>query len=449
LLHDEAFDKHEKVIARYLKPDLLIRKDMGMKLLPERSSSSRAIPGPVAPTSRIVEIDMVRGFALFGVLLVNMYNFGADSIAWNSKGDQLAFALMRVFFQSKSWILFSMLFGLGFAVQLQRADARGFRILPVYLRRLAVLFAFGAAHALLFDGDILMLYAELGLGLLLVRHLPTRGLLVLAVGLMLVFPVTRLASGPEPEEVQSVAEARADLESARHTDVYATGSLAEVAADNASAIPADPLEDIDSPESGLAVFAMFLVGFSIGRSGVLRDIPGHVTCFARVRNWGLGLGLAAMAGERILATTTGYAVFRPQQAGTGAQLVGDLVFAFGTPALALGYAATLVLAAQSPRGTAALASLADVGRLALTVYLTQTLMFTTLFYGYGFGQVFRLGPVGVTAWAVMIFGVQVVACHWWLRRYRFGPMEWMWRSLTYLKWQPLRLPNAPTPRDEG
>jgi uncharacterized protein len=396
---------------------------------------------------------MVRGFALFGVLLVNMYNFGADSIAWNSQVDQLAFALMRVFIQSKSWTLFAMLFGFGFAVQLQRADARGFRILPVYLRRLAVLFALGAAHALLFDGDILMLYAELGLALLLVRRLSTRGLLVLAVGLMLVFPVTRLASVPgqpeEPEEVQSVAEARAELERARHTDVYATGSLAEVAADNASAIPADPLEDIDSPESGLAVFAMFLLGFSVGRSGVLRDIPGHVTCITRVRNWGLVLGLAAMAAERVLAATAGYAVFRPQQAGPGAQLAGDLVFAFGTPALALGYAATLVVAAQTPLGRAALAPLAVVGRLALTVYLTQTLMFTTLFYGYGFGQAFRLGPVGVTAWAVMIFSAQVVACQWWSKRFRFGPVEWMWRSLTYLKWQPLRLRNDPTPRAEG
>jgi uncharacterized protein len=168
-----------------------------------------------------------------------------------------------------------------------------------------------------------------------------------------------------------------------------------------------------------------------------------------VRDWGLSLGLATMAAERVLAAAAGYAVFRPTQAGPGAQLAGDLVFAFGTPALAFGYAATLVLAAQTPRGRAALAPLADVGRLALTVYLTQTLMFTTLFYGYGFGQVFRLGPVGVTAWAVMIFSAQIVACQWWLRRYRFGPMEWMWRSLTYLEWQPLRLRNDPTPRAEG
>ena len=146
-----------------------------------------------------------------------------------------------------------------------------------------------------------------------------------------------------------------------------------------------------------------------------------------------------MAAERVLAATVGYAVFGPSRSGPAIQLAGDLLFAFGTPALALGYAATLVLAARTPRGRAALAPLAGVGRLALTVYLTQTLVFTTLFYGYGFGQAFRLGPVAVTAWAVVILGVQLVACQWWSRRFRFGPVEWMWRSLTYLKWQPLRL----------
>jgi len=395
---------------------------------------------------------MVRGFALFGVLLVNLYGFGADSVAWNSPIDQLASTLMLVFFESTSLILFSMLFGFGFAVQLERADAQGFRILSAYLRRLAVLFALGAAHALLYDGDILMLYAELGLGLLVVRRLPTRWLLLVAAGLMLAFPLARLASigGPPGgmQAIESVAESRTRLEQAQHTHVYATGSLAEVAAENASAIPADPLEDVKSLESGLAVFAMFLLGLSIGRSGVLRDIPAHVAPVARVRAWGLTFGLAAMAAERVLAVTAGYAVYRPQQAGPGVQLAGDLLLAFGSPALALGFAAMLVLAAQTPRWRAALAPLAGVGRLALTVYLGQTLIFTTLFYGYGFGQVFRLGPVAVTAWAVMIFAAQGVACHWWSSRFRFGPMEWLWRSLTYLKWQPLRLRSDPASRAE-
>jgi uncharacterized protein len=131
------------------------------------------------------------------------------------------------------------------------------------------------------------------------------------------------------------------------------------------------------------------------------------------------------------------------------QLAGDLLFAFGTPALALGYAATILLAAQTPGGRAVLAPLASVGRLGLTVYLTQTLMFTTLFYGYGFGQAFRLGPAAVTAGTLVFFGVQVVVCQWWTRRFRFGPVEWLWRALTYVRWPPMRLTNDATPRVAG
>jgi uncharacterized protein len=409
------------------------------------AASSRGTVGPVAPDARIAEVDIVRGFALFTVLLENMYGFGADSIAWSSAPDKLAFGVMQVFVESKSWTLFAILFGFGFALQLERAHAAAFPLLPTYLRRLAVLFALGAAHALLFDGDILMLFAELGLGLLVVYRLTTRGLLVLAAALLLVFPLVRLASAPErPAGAEGIEEARADLEEDRREHVYAIGSLAEVAADNASAIPANPLEDVATPESGLAVFAMFLLGFSVGRSGSLRDIPGHSAALARVRAWGLGIGVGAMAAKQVLVATTGYAVFRQQGAGPGAQLAGDLLFAFGTTALALGYAATLILAARTRRGRTALAPLAVVGRLSLTVYLTQTLMFTTLFYGYGFGQAFRLGPAAVTGWAVAFFAVQVVACQWWSRRFRFGPVEWLWRSLTYLRWQPLRLRSDST-----
>jgi uncharacterized protein len=409
------------------------------------TASSAVIAGPVAADSRIFAVDAVRGFALFGVLLENMYGFGADSVAWTSTPDRVVFALMHVFVESKTWTLFSMLFGLGFALQLGRSDASGARFLPAYLRRLAALFVIGAAHALFFDGDILMLYAELGLGLLVVRRLSTRGLLFLAALLMLAFPVAHLLSHERRAGPDEVQRARARLERERRTNVYAVGSLTEVMADNADAIPADPLEDLTNPESGLSVFAMLLIGYAVGRSGVLRDIPGNAAAIARVRTWGLSLGLGAMLAERVLHAAFGYDVFRAQRASPGVRLVGDLLFAYGITALALGYAAALVLAAETPRGKAALAPLATIGRLTLTAYLMQTLMFTTLFYGYGFGQVYRLGPVAVTGWAMAFFAVQLLAAGWWSGRFRLGPMEWLWRSATYLRWQPLRLRSDPTP----
>ena len=120
-------------------------------------------PAPVDPRRRIEAIDMVRGFALFGVLLVNMFNFGAYSIAWNGPGDEFAFSGMRFFFETKSWRLFSFMFGLGFALQMIRAEARGSKFAPVYLRRLIILFVIGAAHGLIYDGAILMSYGHMGL----------------------------------------------------------------------------------------------------------------------------------------------------------------------------------------------------------------------------------------------------------------------------------------------
>jgi uncharacterized protein len=410
----------------------------------EPTASSPESAGPLAADSRIFAVDVVRGFALFGVLLENMYGFGADSVAWNATPDRVAFQLMHVFFESKTWTLFSILFGLGFAFQLERAEAGRFRFLFTSLRRLAVLFALGAAHALLFDGDILMLYAELGLGLLLVRRLPTKGLLVLAAALVFVFPVAHYYSRERLARPDEVARARARLERARTEHVFAVGSLAEVAKDNASAIPADPLEDLAKPESGLSVFAMLLLGYAIGRSGALRDIPGNAATFVRVRNWGIGLGLGAMLAERILHFTQGYDVFRAQRAGPMFRFVGDLLFAYGITALALGYAAALVLWAETPRGKTMFAPMAVIGRLTLTVYLLQTLMFTTLFYGYGFGQAYRLGPVAVSCWAVAIFAVQLAAAWWWSKRFVFGPVEWLWRSLTYLKSPPMRLRGGST-----
>ena len=408
----------------------------------ESEAQARNLPRPLEPAERISEVDMVRGFALFGVLLVNMYGFGADSPAWDSPVDRLAFTAMHVFFDSKSWTLFSMLFGFGFAMQFLRFDSEPMKFFCLHLRRLAVLFSIGAAHALLYDGDILMLYAELGLVLLLVNGISSRILLFTSVVLILVFPLAHLAA-PDRQSIEapedgSLTAARVQLEEDQLTHIYVTGSFADVVAFNAAAVPANPIGDITWADSGLTVLAMFLLGFVIGRSGVLGDIAGHQTIIRRTRDWGLTFGLLAMLLEQWLSATEGYAVYRVQQAGLGVQFLGDLLFASGTVALALGYAALVTTTAQTPRGRTLLAPLAAVGRLGLTVYLTQSLIFTTLFYGYGFGQAYRLGPAAVSLLALLIFAVQVLACQWWLQRYRFGPAEWFWRSLTYGQRQPLR-----------
>ena len=411
------------------------------------SSNDAVAPSqaPVDPQRRIEAVDMVRGFALFGVLLVNMFNFGSGGLFWNEPIDEFAWSVKRFFFETKSWRLFSFLFGFGFALQFIRASELGSKFLPVYLRRMVVLFVIGAGHALIYDGDILMLYAELGLILVLFRNVSPRLLLVLSVGLLAVFPIGRAATSlREPTQIVQttdysarLAAATAEIEEDRRTHVIAVGSMREVMAANAHL--KNPLSRPFGPESSLAVFAMFLLGLYVGRRRIFQDASKHTLLIQRVFWWGLPIGLVTMGAERTLNATTGYEVFGEQQATVLPQLLGDVLFTYGSTALALSYAAGITLLAQHHGGRRVLAPLGAAGRLALTVYLSGSIMFGTLFYGFAFGKSFWLGPAAVTAYAVLFFTVQIVCSAWWANRFRFGPMEWLWRALTYVTLPPMRL----------
>jgi len=402
-------------------------------------------PAPVDPRRRIEAVDMVRGFALFGVLLVNMFNFGSGGYFWNEPIDELAWSVKQFFFETKSWRLFSFLFGLSFALQLIRAKERESKFAPIYLRRLIILFVIGVGSMVIYDGDILMLYAQLGLLLVLFRKVPLRLLLVLSVCLLAVFPLGRAATSfLEPTQTAQTTdysvrleEATAEIEEDRLTHVYAVGSMREVMA--AHIYLKNPFAQPLGPESSLAMFAMFLLGLYAGRRRIFHDIPKHMQLIRRVFWWGLPIGLVSMGAERILNATTGYTVFREQQATLLPQLFGDVLFTYGSTVLALGYAAGITLLAQHHRGRRLLGPLGAAGRLALTVYLSSSIMFGALFYGFAFGNVFWLGPAAVTGYAVLFFAFQIAFCVWWTNRFRFGPMEWLWRALTYLKFQPMRL----------
>jgi uncharacterized protein len=432
---------------RQQNSELLVcaKERRGLSVPSKRSNTAFT---PVEPAKRIEAVDIVRGFALFGVLLVNMYNFGASWPIWTSQPDRIASAAMRFLFETKSWRLFSFLFGLGFSLQLLSARRRGQPFLARHLRRLAALFVIGAGHALFYDGDILMLYAELGLLLTLFIRVPPRVLLALAVGLLAMFPLGGLVRSLDESSDMAVEvdppETGAEWYERRRPELeahpYAVGSIAEVFRFNSAAIPPQPFDDPVSPESNAAFFAMFLLGLYVGMRGIVQDLDGHRSLIRSVSAWGLGAGMSGMAIERILASTRGYELFGPHGVDPLTEFVGDVAFTFGSTALSLGYAATIVLLARSSRGRAWVRPLAPVGRLALTVYLTQSLIFTTLFYGYGFGLAgAETGPVGVTGMAIVIFAIQMCLAGWWVRYFRFGPAEWAWRAVTYLRLAPLRV----------
>jgi len=392
---------------------------------------------PTSPKQRIASVDIVRGFALFGVLLVNMFNFGATFPVWTNPSDEVALSVMQIFFEYKSFRLFSFLFGFGIALQLAKSNAKGKTNYLFYIRRMAVLFVFGIVNCLFYDGDVLMLYAEFGIVLLLFRKIPSCLLLLGWLVFNLHYPIERAINyaPQDPSEIQSseevIEQSRSQITELQQSHPYSIGSIGEVMVFNAKAIPPNPLENS-------SFFGMCLLGFYVARKRYFQEAGKHHRFIKKVFIWGLILGLLAMAISQFLKFSVGYSSERASLATLSQQLLGDLCMVFGSTLLSLGYASGLMLLSQSERFLRYITPLSAVGRFALTTYLCQTLMFTTLFYGYGFDQGLLLGPFTVTMYAILFFILQILVCNWLARYFRFGPVEWLWRSASYMKWVQLQ-----------
>jgi uncharacterized protein len=400
--------------------------------------------GPVLRQERIEAIDILRGVAILGILIVNMGLFSLPEglparQLWPNAVDGTAERLIYFFAQEKFKTLFSFLFGLGLAVQMMRAEARGARFVPLYVRRLCVLFVIGVVHFLLvWDGDILHDYAQLGVVLLLFRRRALRTLLVCA-GILLAIPtfffglttyysITHRVSPPllswityetEPDDQTTIDENRR---------IYSSGTYGEQIELRAGELPGDLTLDIDDA----FVLAAFLLGLYAGRRRILHDIPAHLPLIRRVQRWGLIIGVAGNAAFAVGGS------FDPSPTSL-MQNVGRLCLVIGAPALTLCYASTIILLTQREIWRRRLAPLAAVGRTALSNYLLQSLICTTIFYSYGLALFAKVRPSLGLLLTVTIFLIQIPVSVWWLRRFQFGPVEWLWRSLTYWQRQPLRV----------
>jgi uncharacterized protein len=189
----------------------------------------------------------------------------------------------------------------------------------------------------------------------------------------------------------------------------------------------------------LMVLGVFLLGAHAGRRRFFENVEAHRAGFRRVAVWGLTIGLLgslAMAAMRIRFTQ------ETMLAEPGLMLLSTTLNIIGIFPLAFGYIAAVTLLAQQPRWHRRLAHFAPVGRMALTNYLTQTVLCLPIFYGYGAGLIGQVGAGAVLVIALLIFGLQMAWSPWWLARFHFGPAEWLWRTLTYGGLQPMRIREA-------
>ena len=385
---------------------------------------------------RIAFFDVLRGVALFGILIVNVFSFGADATAWTDPLDRTVWTLKHTLFESKFWALYSLLFGMGFYLQ---------SLSPSYtvgraVRRLLVLMVLGCLHGLLFEGDILMLYAELGLLLLVLNRLPNYWLVCAGVVLSLSFPLGHLFGGDRGDEwpPEDRDEAIEWLEDDLAHSPLSIGYFADVLDYHRENIPELFWADWQYPDSGLLVLTFFLCGVVFMRVGWSRlQTLSMPSCFRLAASCWLA-GLLLMGVERYLAATMGYQVFGKSTASALWVLFGDMVYLGATLLLTGAWFVSVWCWTRGDRFIALRTRVASAGRVSLSAYLSQTLIFTTVFYGYGLGKAFQWGPFAVCSFAVMVYLAQLVVCHWWCQRFRLGPMEWLWRSLTNLRWESIR-----------
>ena len=405
-------------------------------------------PHPVSAHERIDLIDVVRGFALFGVLLANLVWITTDVVLTDARLSQLPTApldrivepLVAFFVDHKFYTLFSFLFGLGFAIQLSRAEERRHNVVAVYARRVSILAVIGLLHiALVWYGDILLVYAIGGFGLLAVRHWNARLLIILAFTLALfaraavgVFPLIAGASGT----AQVDGEVEEDADKERKLAIFDGTSYRAIARENASFY----YRDIVAGSVGLfllpQVFARFIFGLYVGRRNWARRTTELRPILRRLLPRTIAVGVVGNGTALVIDHLQHAKVLGPDSYWVHAAAPVEEA---GILALALAYLSALVLLFhRSATWHRRLGYLAPVGRMALTNYLTHSVLYFVLFTGVGLGLYGEVGPASCVALAVIIFAAQMTFSGWWLARYRFGPAEWVWRTLTYRQRQPMR-----------
>jgi len=346
-------------------------------------------------------------------------------------------------FSTKAFSLFSLLFGFGFALQMQRAEIRNSPFLPVYLRRMLGLFIIGNAIYLLgISNDVLIIYAMFAVLLIPLRHRPS-GVVLLVAGFFAAVQLfaDTLVSVPQYfGQLEIVAfitqEGFSDAQRAAALQVYSEGNFPAFVAHRYERWVwwwthwRHFLYEV-------VIASLMMFGMYVARKGWLHDIPGHLAIFRRALRWGLGLGLPLTA-----LGTLSY-VLRDNDAITpGFWLLGNLAFfPFGSLLMVCGYASALVLASQVPNWWPKLYPLAAIGRMALTNFILTYVPYSFIVYGWGLGLLGQATPTQMfLVWLVQL-PLQAAFSVWWLRRFRFGPVEWIWRCFTYGSVQPLRHVN--------
>lgn len=421
------------------------------------NAATDAIPPwePTQPNERIGVIDALRGLALFGIIAANMrgfagplYTYFRPEVMWNTRLDFWVQAFVDTFIQGKFISIFAFLFGVGFALQFSRAEKRHGRFVEVYRRRLLALILIGGLHQLLFWwGDVLVSYALGGFLMILFRKRKNKTILIWALALMF----TPFAGGLgylafrhfRPAPPQKVEANRMKAEEAQQKSleemrtavkVYQTGTYAAIYQQRLGELWH---ENRSQPFVVAMTLPLFLLGLLVYRRGIFQNPEAHRAALKKALIIGAIVGIPAnIASTYVMHMTGGQMQSGPPG---GLQLFGFFLFTFGRPVLSMCYASAVVLLFLDRTWRSRLLPFSVIGRTALSNYLFQTIFCTTIFYGYGGGLFVKMHLAWLMVLSVAVYTLQVPLSRWWLAHYRFGLVEWAWRSLTYSRPQPMKI----------
>jgi len=392
---------------------------------------------------RIAVVDVLRAYALFGIIVTHsVTGFLAGpsptpDFMLFSPFDRVVAQLEHLLTFGKFFTIFSFLFGLSFAIQMRSAEQKGVGFSGRFTWRLLVLALIALVHGAFFTGDILIVYAFLGLLLIPFRKLKTRTLVIIALVLVFNIPglllnIAQLAGPPPtPEQLAAREEFGAQFMQSmqRLYEIKQSGSLAEMVPLNLTIGQIAKLGFMVVSGRLWITFGLFLLGMVAGRLEIFRDSEANRQFFRR---------LLWPAGAVALVTTV-VEIVHP----TGFELksVADLLatFSFTVQQVSLSafYVAAVTLLYWRQPAKGLLPALAPLGRMGLTTYLGQTVFGLLLFYGVGLGMLGKLGVAAAVGASIAFYVVQILLARAWMSRFRLGPVEWLWRSLTYFKLQPI------------
>ncbi|HZS05509.1 MAG TPA: DUF418 domain-containing protein [Blastocatellia bacterium] len=441
-----------------------------------RETGAAPLIAPVESGERISSVDVLRGVALLGILLMNIVDFGLPGVAYSDptvaggdKGPNLAaWFVNQVLFEGKMRALFSMLFGAGVIILTSRAEERGAgaSVADIYYRRTLWLVVFGLLHAyFIWGGDILYFYGVVGLMLYPLRKATPKALLIAGLLLLAVIPLksvreTRRLQAMRDKAVAAdrvAAAGRPLTDEQRDAQRAWTEELKKAKPD-----PEEIKKEIADHQSYWKLFmrrqyevvrsesiffyrfgvydiaGMMLIGMALMKLGVFAALrsPRWYAALA-LCGYGLGAPLNAWVGGRLIASH-----FEPVTS-----TLSYTAYDLGRLLVALGHVGLLMLIVKAGVLRWLTARLAAVGQMALTNYLTHGIVCTLVFNGYGFGLFGKLERYQLLYVVLAIWIFQLIISPVWLRHFRFGPAEWVWRSLTYWQRQPMRL-DASSPAAE-